>query len=58
MQDAQLPQSAMRLVTRRAFEYWANPIPLSDYFDRVTDFILAGLRGQAASLCAPPARHE
>lgn len=51
MQDAQLPQSAMRLVTRRAFEYWTNPIPLSDYFDRVTDFILA-------SLCAPPARHE
>jgi AcrR family transcriptional regulator len=48
----------MARIASGGFEHWAEPIPLSDYFDRVSDFIIAGLRGQAASLCAPPARHE
>lgn len=48
----------MARIASGGFEHWAEPIALSDYFDRVTDFIIAGLRGQAASLCAPPASHE
>jgi hypothetical protein len=31
---------------------------LDDYFARVTDFIIAGLRTQAADLLAQPLRHE
>jgi AcrR family transcriptional regulator len=48
----------MARIASGGFAHWAEPIALDDYFDRVTDFIIAGLRGQAASLCAPPASHE
>ena len=48
----------MARIASGGFEHWAEPIALSDYFDRVSDFIIAGLRGQAASLFAPPASHE
>jgi AcrR family transcriptional regulator len=48
----------MARIASGGFEHWAEPIALGDYFDRVTDFIIAGLRGQAASLCALPANHE
>jgi len=48
----------MARIASGGFEHWAEAIALSDYFDRVSDFIIAGLRGQAASLCPPPASHE
>jgi AcrR family transcriptional regulator len=48
----------MARIASGGFEHWAEPIALGDYFDRVTDFIIAGLRGQAVSLCALPANHE
>ncbi|MDX1366181.1 helix-turn-helix domain-containing protein [Pseudomonas sp.] len=48
----------MARIASGGFEHWAEPIALSDYFDRVTDFIIAGLRGQAANLCAPSASRE
>lgn len=40
------------------FEHWGEYIALDDYFDRVTDFIIAGLQGQAAALLAAPAINE
>ncbi|EZH80683.1 TetR family transcriptional regulator [Ectopseudomonas composti] len=40
------------------FEHWGEYIALDDYFDRVTDFIIAGLQGQAAALLAAPALNE
>lgn len=40
------------------FAHWAEPIALGAYFDRVTDFIIAGLRSQTADLLAQPDRHE
>lgn len=40
------------------FEHWGEYIALDDYFDRVTDFIIAGLQGQAAALLAAPAFNE
>jgi AcrR family transcriptional regulator len=48
----------MARIASGGFEHWAEPIALSEYFDRVTDFIIAGLRGQAANLCAPSASRE
>ncbi|MEX6500994.1 TetR/AcrR family transcriptional regulator [Pseudomonas zhanjiangensis] len=40
----------MARIASGGFVHWAEPIALSDYLDRVTDFIIAGLRGQADSL--------
>ena len=40
------------------FAHWAEYIELDAYFDRVTDFIIAGLQGQAAALLAAPANNE
>lgn len=40
----------MARIASGGFGHWAEPIALHDYFERVTDFIIAGLRGQAASL--------
>jgi hypothetical protein len=48
----------MARIASGGFEHWAEPIALSDYFDRVTDFIIAGLRGQAATLCGQTASQE
>ena len=41
---------AMARIASGGFEHWAEPIALADYLDRVSDFIIAGLRGQAAAL--------
>lgn len=41
----------MARIASGGFEHWVEPIALNDYFDRVTDFIIAGLRGQAEALC-------
>ena len=38
------------------FAHWVEPIALDEYFTRVTEFIIAGLRAQAADLLAQ--RHE
>ena len=40
----------MARIASGGFVHWAEPIALSDYLDRVTDFIIAGLHGQAATL--------
>ncbi|WPC06331.1 helix-turn-helix domain-containing protein [Pseudomonas benzenivorans] len=40
----------MARIASGGFAHWAEPIGLPDYFERVTDFIIAGLKGQAASL--------
>lgn len=40
------------------FAHWAEPIELDAYFERVTDFIIAGLHGQAAALHVAPALSE
>jgi AcrR family transcriptional regulator len=48
----------MARIASGSFAHWAEPIALDDYFERVTDFIIAGLRGQAATLCPPAVRHE
>jgi AcrR family transcriptional regulator len=48
----------MARIASGGFEHWANPIALNAYFDSVTDFIIAGLHGQAASICHPSASHE
>jgi hypothetical protein len=48
----------MARIASGGFAHWAEPIALNDYFDRVSDFIIAGLRGQAASLCPPSASRE
>ena len=40
------------------FAHWAEPIELDAYFQRVTDFIIAGLQGQAAALHAAPVLSE
>lgn len=40
------------VITRIAsagFAHWAEPIALDDYFARVSDFIIAGLRAQPAN---------
>lgn len=48
----------MARIASGGFAHWAEPIALDEYFARVTDFIIAGLRTQAADLLAPPRRHE
>nr|WP_298143834.1 TetR/AcrR family transcriptional regulator [uncultured Pseudomonas sp.] len=48
----------MARIASGGFEHWAEPIALDDYFQRVTDFIIAGLNAQAAALLAQPDRHE
>lgn len=48
----------MARIASGGFAHWAEPIALSDYFDRVTDFIIAGLHGQAAALRPAPALAE
>lgn len=48
----------MARIASGGFAHWAEPIALGDYIERVSDFIIAGLRGQAASLHNPAARHE
>jgi AcrR family transcriptional regulator len=48
----------MARIASGGFAHWAVPIALDDYFARVTDFIIAGLRTQAADLLAQPHRHE
>jgi AcrR family transcriptional regulator len=48
----------MARIASGGFAHWAEPIALYDYFDRVSDFIIAGLRAQAADLLAHPSRHE
>lgn len=48
----------MARIASGGFAHWAEYIELDAYFDRVTDFIIAGLQGQAAALLAAPATHE
>jgi AcrR family transcriptional regulator len=48
----------MTRIASGGFTHWAEPIALDDYFARVTDFIIAGLRAQASELLAQPHRHE
>ncbi|MES2819925.1 MAG: helix-turn-helix domain-containing protein [Pseudomonadota bacterium] len=48
----------MARIASGGFAHWAEPIALDEYFDRVTDFIIAGLRSQAADLPAQPLPHE
>lgn len=48
----------MARIASGGFAHWGEPIALDDYFQRVTDFIIAGLRAQAAELLAQPDRHE
>ncbi len=42
----------MGRIAAGGFAHWAEPIALDDYFARVADFIIAGLRAQAADLLA------
>jgi AcrR family transcriptional regulator len=44
----------MARIASGGFAHWAEPIALDEYFTRVTDFIIAGLRTQAAELLAQP----
>ena len=48
----------MARIASGGFAHWAEPIELDAYFQRVTDFIIAGLQGQAAALHAAPALSE
>ena len=48
----------MARIASGGFAHWAEYIELDAYFDRVTDFIIAGLQGQAAALLAAPATNE
>jgi AcrR family transcriptional regulator len=48
----------MARIASGGFAHWSEHIDLDDYFARVTDFIIAGLRTQAADLLAQPRRHE
>lgn len=48
----------MARIASSGFAHWAEYIELDAYFDRVTDFIIAGLQGQAAALLAAPATNE
>ncbi|WP_298187733.1 TetR/AcrR family transcriptional regulator [uncultured Pseudomonas sp.] len=48
----------MARIASGGFAHWADPIALDDYFTCVTDFIIAGLRTQAAELLAQPISHE
>lgn len=48
----------MARIASGGFAHWAEYIELDAYFDRVTDFIIAGLQGQAAALHTAPALSE
>lgn len=48
----------MARIASGGFAHWAEYIELGAYFDRVTDFIIAGLHGQAAALLSAPAIDE
>lgn len=48
----------MARIASGGFAHWAEPIELDAYFERVTDFIIAGLHGQAAALHTAPALSE
>ncbi|WP_439859259.1 TetR/AcrR family transcriptional regulator [Pseudomonas sp. MBLB4136] len=48
----------MARIASGGFEHWAEPIALHDYLERVSDFIIAGLRGQAACLPNQPVPAE
>ncbi|WP_415753194.1 TetR/AcrR family transcriptional regulator [Pseudomonas leptonychotis] len=48
----------MARIASGGFSHWAEPIALDDYFARVTDFIIAGLRAQATALLTHPLSHE
>ncbi|MFI8744257.1 TetR/AcrR family transcriptional regulator [Pseudomonas sp. NPDC077186] len=48
----------MARIASGGFVHWAEPIALDAYFERVTDFIIAGLQGQAAGLHPAPAFSE
>lgn len=48
----------MARIASGGFAHWAEPIELDAYFQRVTDFIIAGLQGQAAALHTAPALSE
>jgi AcrR family transcriptional regulator len=48
----------MARIASGGFSHWTESIALDEYFQRVTDFILAGLNAQAAALLAQPDRHE
>lgn len=48
----------MTRIASGGFEHWADPIAFDAYFERVTDFIIAGLHGQAAALLAAAATNE
>lgn len=48
----------MARIASGGFAHWAEYIELDAYFDRVTDFIIAGLQGQAVALLAAPATNE
>jgi AcrR family transcriptional regulator len=48
----------MARIASGGFAHWAEPIALDAYFERVTDFIIAGLHGQAAALHPAPALSE
>lgn len=45
----------MARIASGGFSHWAEPIELHDYLERVTDFIIAGLKGQATALHSSPA---
>lgn len=48
----------MARIASGGFAHWAEPIELDAYFQRVTDFIIAGLQGQAAALHTAPVLSE
>lgn len=48
----------MARIASGGFAHWAEYIELDAYFDRVTDFIIAGLQGQSAALHTAPALSE
>lgn len=48
----------MTRIASGGFAHWSEPIELDAYFERVTDFIIAGLRGQAIALLAATAVKE
>lgn len=48
----------MARIASGGFDNWPEPFDLKLYFDRVTDFALAGLQGQAAALGARTSHGE
>lgn len=54
--DASFSGALLRLTSGRLGD-WLGDVAMDDYLDRVTDFIIAGLHGQAAHLLAQPPRN-